>query len=257
MPYFAGFAIALMVSLLATFVGLDKDRAFYPTVLAVVASYYVLFAAMGASGWTLVGELFIMTSFVVAVVVGFKRSLWLVVAGLAAHGLLDLFHGHVVSNPGVPTWWPMFCMTYDISAAVYLALRLRAAARDHRSSPRESTHSFGQRIRPLVQAELDAARRARAQRDAAGEFARLERAHVLSQSDTLLHVRVHAEMLLWGMRERQVTEIFGQLVRIAGAATKTMVGLVPQGNTGGTNVSALRRMAVPPDLQRTLDIARQ
>lgn len=257
MPYFAGFAIALVVSLSATFVGLDKDRAFYPTVLAVIASYYVLFAAMGGSGWTVVIELFIMAAFLVAVALGFKRTLWLVVATLAAHGLLDLFHGHVVSNPGVPTWWPMFCLTYDISAAVYLALRLRAAAQHHGRNRRESTHSFGQLVRPFVRAELDAARRARAQHDAAGEFVCLERAHVLAQSDTMQHVRVHAAMLLWGMRQRRVGEIFGQLVRIAGAATKTMVGLVPRGNTGGTDVSAFRRMPVPPDLQRILDTARQ
>lgn len=257
MSYFAGFAIALAVSLWATFVGLDKDRAFYPTVLAVIASTYVLFAAMGGSGWTVVIELFIMAAFLVAVVLGFKRNLWLVVAALAAHGLLDLFHGHLVSNPGVPTWWPMFCLTYDISAAVYLALRLRAAARPHRRNRGESTRTFGQRIRPFVHAELDAARQARAQHDAAGEFVCLERAHVLAQSSTLQHVRIHAEMLLWGMRQRRVREIFGQLVRIAGAATKTIVGLVPQGNTGGTNVSALRRMPVPPDLQRILDTARQ
>lgn len=257
MSYFAGFAIALVVSLWATFVGLDKDRAFYPTVLAVIASTYVLFAAMGGSGWTVVIELFIMAAFLVAVVLGFKRNLWLVVAALAAHGLLDLFHGHVVSNPGVPTWWPMFCLTYDISAAAYLALRLRAAVQPHRRNRRESTRSFGQSIRPFVQAELDAARRARAQHDAAGEFACLERAHVLAQSDSLQHVRVHAAMLLWGTRQRRVGEIFGQLVRIAGAVTMTMVGLVPQGNTGGTNVSALRRMPIPPDLQRILDTARR
>lgn len=182
MPYFAGFAIALLVSMSATFLGLDKDRAFYPTVLAVVASYYVLFAAMGGSGWTLVSELFIMASFVVALVVGFKGSLWLVVAGLAAHGLLDLFHGHVVPNPGVPTWWPMFCMSYDISAAAYLALRLRAAARGHRRCATEPDHSFRHRIRPFIRAELDAARRARDQNDVAAEFVCLERAHVLAQS---------------------------------------------------------------------------
>jgi hypothetical protein len=37
------------------------------------------------------------------------------------HGVFDFFHGHVVSNPGVPAWWPMFCLTYDITAAIYLA----------------------------------------------------------------------------------------------------------------------------------------
>jgi hypothetical protein len=128
MPYFAGFAIALAVALSATFVGLDKDRAFYPTVLAVIASVYVLFAAMAGSGGTVIMELTIMAAFLVAVVLGFKRNPWLIVAALVAHGVLDLFHGHVVSNPGVPTWYPTFCLTYDISAAVYLALRLRAGA---------------------------------------------------------------------------------------------------------------------------------
>ena len=257
MHYFAGFAIALAVSLSATFVGLDKDRAFYPTVMAVIASTYVLFATMGGSDWTVVSELFIMAGFLVAVVLGFKRNLWLIVAAMAAHGLLDLFHGHVLSNPGVPTWWPVFCMTYDFSAAAYLALRLRAAARQQRRNRCESTRSFGQRIRPFVQTELDAARRAGAQHNSAGEFACLERAHVLAQSDTLLHVRVHAAMLLWGIRQRCPREVFGQLVRIVGAFTKTMVGMVPQGNTGGVNVSALRRMPVPPDLQLILDAARQ
>jgi hypothetical protein len=201
-------------------------------------------------------ELVIMSAFLAAVVLGFKRNLWVVVVALAAHGLLDLFHGHVVVNPGVPTWWPMFCMSYDISAAAYLALRLRATARQRRRDQCESTRSFSQRIRPFVRTELDAARRAAAQHDSAGEFACLERAHVLAQSDTVQHVRVHVAMLLWGMRQRCAQEIFGQLMRIAGAATKTMFGLVPHGNTGGTNVSALRRMPVPPDLQRILDAAR-
>ena len=115
--------------------------------------------------------------------------------------------------------------------------------------------SFGQRIRPFVQAELDAARRARARHDAAGEFTGLERAHVLSQGDTLRHVRVHAAMLVWGIRQRSAREVFGQVVRIVGAATKTVIGLVPNGNTGGANVSALRRMPVAPELQRLIDAA--
>jgi hypothetical protein len=35
----------------------------------------------------------------------------------------------------------------------------------------------------------------------------------------------------------------------------TFVGLVPQGNTGGANVSAFRRMPMAPDLQRLIDAA--
>lgn len=115
--------------------------------------------------------------------------------------------------------------------------------------------TFGQRIRPFVRAELDAARLARARHDAPGEFACLERAHVLSQADTLQHVRVHIAMLRWGLRQCSAREVFGQLLRIVGAATKTAFGLVPHGNTGGANVSALRRMPVTPELQRLIDAA--
>ena len=56
MPYLAGIVLALTVSGLANLVGLDRDRAFYPTVLVVIASYYVLFAVMGGSGHALVGD---------------------------------------------------------------------------------------------------------------------------------------------------------------------------------------------------------
>jgi hypothetical protein len=119
----------------------------------------------------------------------------------------------------------------------------------------KSMSSFGQRIRPFVQAELDAARHARVRGDVDAEFICLERAHVLSQADTRLHVRVHAEMLLWGTRQRSAREVLGQAVRIIGAATKTFVGLVPHGNTGGANVSAFRRMPIAPELQRLIDAA--
>ena len=68
-----------------------------------------------------------MTAFVLVAVLGFKFSLWLVVACLVAHGVFDVFHGLVVTNPGVPQWWPAFCMTFDIGAAGFLAWLLMRA----------------------------------------------------------------------------------------------------------------------------------
>jgi hypothetical protein len=124
MPYLIGIVLALAVSAYATALGLDRDRAFYPTVLMVIAAYYVLFAAMGGSGRVVIVESVIVAVFVVAASLGFRRSLWLVVAGLAAHGVMDLFHQHLVANPGVPSWWPAFCSAYDVAAAGYLAWRL-------------------------------------------------------------------------------------------------------------------------------------
>ena len=30
-------------------------------------------------------------------------------------------HAHVVDDPGVPAWWPMFCMAYVVAAGAWLA----------------------------------------------------------------------------------------------------------------------------------------
>lgn len=128
MPFFIGIALSAGVGLLGKFVGLDRDRAFYPTVLMVVASYYVLFAALGASLPALLAESVAMAAFVVAAVVGFKSSPWLVVAALAGHGLFDAVHGSLLENPGVPAWWPAFCLAYDVGAAAFLAWILQRRA---------------------------------------------------------------------------------------------------------------------------------
>jgi hypothetical protein len=110
---------------------------------------------------------------------------------------------------------------------------------------------FAENIRPYVNAELNAARA-----DAEHEFAHLERAHVLGQASTREHVRVHWRMLGWAWRHRDAREFGGQLFRIVGAATKTFVGMVPAGNTGGANVSPVRPMPLDPELAAIIEKAR-
>ncbi|WP_428312329.1 hypothetical protein [Hydrocarboniphaga sp.] len=124
MEYAVGAVIALVVGLFATLVGFDKDRAFYPTVMVVIASYYALFAVVGGSIHSLLLESAVMAVFLGLSVAGFKGSLWLVVAALFLHGIFDFAHGAFISNPGVPGWWPAFCLSYDGVAAGYLAWRL-------------------------------------------------------------------------------------------------------------------------------------
>ena len=244
MEYLVGILLALGVSLGGTLAGFDRDRAFYPTMTLAITSYYQLFAISGGSAHALSLETATFLGFALVVVIGFKTNLWLIVAALAGHGGFDLVHRHVITNPGVLAWWPMFCLTYDVTAALYLAWLLDrsslAAKRAHSAHP----------IRPHVQAELDAA--AALGRDSAASFRKLERAHVLSQTSTREHVRVHWCMLLWAVQQRNAKEIAGQILRIAGAATKTAVGLVPTGNTGGADVSPFRRMPVSDDLAAIL-----
>jgi len=133
MALLVGVVLAFAVGLLARVCDLDRDRALYPTVMIVIASYYALFAVLGASTWTLVLESLVGMAFLAVAVSGFKFSLWVVVVALAVHGVFDLVHGMAISNPGVPDWWPQFCLTYDVTAAAYLAWllgtgRIRAAA---------------------------------------------------------------------------------------------------------------------------------
>jgi hypothetical protein len=84
MPYVVGIVLSLGVALFARRVGFDRARAFYPKVLIVIASYYVLFAAMSESVQTVLLESMVMTGFSIAAIVGFKSSAWVVGVGWRA-----------------------------------------------------------------------------------------------------------------------------------------------------------------------------
>jgi hypothetical protein len=161
---------------------------------------------------------------------------------LAAHGVFDLWHGEIIANPGVPTWWPMFCSAYDVTAAGFLGVKLVL----DRRTPVE------RRIRPWVERELSASRLRQSEGRRESAFIHLERAHVLGQNSTRLHVRVHLAMLRWAIDERDLREARGQLLRVIGAATLTVFGFNPSGNTGGVNVSAFRPMPIDHDLATIL-----
>ncbi|NJN05222.1 MAG: hypothetical protein HC814_00770 [Rhodobacteraceae bacterium] len=119
MEYFIGIIAAVSVGLFATWIGFDKERSFYPVVLIVIAALYILFAAMAGSTDSLVAEAIPALIFVAMAAIGFRKTPWLVVAGLALHGVFDFFHHAVITNPGVPVWWPGWCLAYDVVAAAY------------------------------------------------------------------------------------------------------------------------------------------
>ena len=120
-----------------------------------------------------------------------------------------------------------------------------------------ATSSFSQRIRPYVDRELSQARQREVQGDPGGAFVHLQRAHILGQASTREHVRTHVRMLLWGIRQRKSREVVGQALRIIGAATKTAFCLVPEGNTGGANISPFTRLPIPEDLAQLIAAAKQ
>jgi hypothetical protein len=133
MEYLAGLILGLAVAGLAAATGLDRDRAFYPTVLIVIASYYTLFAVMRRSRYsTLEVEIAIGLVFSSFAVLGFKKNMWLAAAAISGHGVFDFVHPALVNNSGVPIWWPGFCGTIDIVLGGWLVACLLKATKSNR-----------------------------------------------------------------------------------------------------------------------------
>jgi hypothetical protein len=124
MEYPIGLVLSLAVAGLAVVIGLDRERAFYPTVMIVTAAYYVLFALMGASTRALVIEILVASGFSLIAIIGYKINLWLIVSALVGHGVFDMVHRLMFENPGVPHWWPGFCLVFDVILGGLLAMRL-------------------------------------------------------------------------------------------------------------------------------------
>ena len=128
MEYLIRIGLAVVVCAFATLVGFDRDRVFYPTLVTVIATYYILFAAIGSCTRALTLESLIAGAFLALAVAGFKKNLWLIVAALAGHGVFDFVHHLFIHNPGVPVWWPGFCLAFDVLAGAFLAMLLMRRA---------------------------------------------------------------------------------------------------------------------------------
>jgi hypothetical protein len=97
-------------------------------------------------------------------------------------------------------------------------------------------------LRHAYEAELRQASEAECRGELQLAWRHLERAH--------LHV--HFKMLVHGWRRRDLSEVLGQVARLAVAAPGSWLGRAPRGNTGGADVGILTPMPIPEDLQAIL-----
>jgi uncharacterized protein DUF3703 len=84
-------------------------------------------------------------------------------------------------------------------------------------------------------------------------FLHLERAHVLGQQHAVPHVRSHWLMLRVAVHRREPVAVLGQAARIVLGAVGSLVGSVPTGNTGGTNISMFKRLPIDPELLKIME----
>ncbi len=120
LPVVIGVLSAVAIAAFAGYTRFDRDRSFFPTVLVVIASYYILFAVMGGSRQALVWELAAAVVFSTLAVMGALHLPVLVGVGIVAHGLFDFVHYMMVENAGVPDWWPGFCGSFDVVLGLWV-----------------------------------------------------------------------------------------------------------------------------------------
>ena len=115
---------------------------------------------------------------------------------------------------------------------------------------------FTQNIRAYVVEELDRASNLMKEGKPDAAFRHLENAHILGQESTHFHVLAHLHMAAWAIRQRDIKELFGQMLRIVGAAALTAIGLVPTGNTGGSNISPFKQLPLSEEHKQIISRAK-
>jgi hypothetical protein len=86
-------------------------------------------------------------------------------------------------------------------------------------------------------------------------FTHLERAHVIGQTFVGAHTQTHWIMLKLELRRRRPGAVLGQVVRLVLGIIGSAIGVVPVGNTGGTDISMFKRLPIAPELRDFADEA--
>jgi hypothetical protein len=86
-------------------------------------------------------------------------------------------------------------------------------------------------------------------------FTHLERAHVIGQNFVTAHAQAHWMMLKLEFRRKRIGAVFGQVVRLVLGIIGSAIGVVPVGNTGGTDISMFKRLPIAPELRNFTDEA--
>ena len=102
----------------------------YALGLALIAAIYIGFAVADGRWVVIALESNVAAIFVVVAAAAVTGSPWLLVLGLAGHGLKDLWQhrSQFVANT---RWWPPFCLVVDWVAASIIAVEILAGVDFH------------------------------------------------------------------------------------------------------------------------------
>ena len=102
----------------------------YALGLAVIAAVYIGFAVADGRAFVIAVESAVAAAFVVVAAAAITGSPWLLVVGLAGHGLKDLWQ-HRRQFVANTRWWPPFCLVVDWVVAAIIAVEIVAGIQFH------------------------------------------------------------------------------------------------------------------------------
>jgi hypothetical protein len=107
------------------------DRAtVYALGLTLIAAIYIGFSVADGRGKVILVECVVASAFVVVAAAGVTGSAWLIVGGLAGHGLKDMWQ-HRTRYVANTRWWPPFCAAVDFVVALILAVAIARGVQFH------------------------------------------------------------------------------------------------------------------------------
>jgi hypothetical protein len=102
----------------------------YALGLAVIAAIYIGFAVADGRPKIIAVETGVASGFVIISAAAVTGTAWLLVIGLAGHGLKDLWQ-HRTQFVANTRWWPPFCMVVDFVVAAILVVEIAAGMNFH------------------------------------------------------------------------------------------------------------------------------
>ena len=95
----------------------------YALGLVLIAAVYIGFSVADGRPKVIAVEVVVASLFVLVAAVGVTGPAWVLVAGLAGHGVKDLWQ-HRTRFVANTRWWPPFCAAVDVVAAALIAVAL-------------------------------------------------------------------------------------------------------------------------------------
>ena len=101
------------------------NQTVYAMGIAVIGAIYIGFAVADGRPKVIAVETTVAFTFVLIAAAAITGTPWLLVVGLAGHGLKDMWQ-HRTQFVSTTRWWPPFCAAVDFVAATIIAIEIAA-----------------------------------------------------------------------------------------------------------------------------------